>query len=124
MGYAVNSLKPLYQIPIEKTKIKPFERTWYGRELVDLFNNQADRPKGVHKFGKAPASASSGRIRKSSTASSPTGLPLDPGLVSEEYYVRRVGFDKFLLLHGEYFNLNAEIPANWYDLRSLISYVA
>ena len=120
MRYAGDDLKLLYQLPIEKIKLKAFDRTWHARELVELL----DGLENLESRQSELAELSIYDGQSTLVARSTVGLPLDPGLVSEEYYVRRVGFDRFLLLHGEYFNLNAENLTQWHDLRNLISCAA
>ena len=124
MRYAVNHLKSLYQLPIEQVKSKAFDRTWHGRELVELVENLEDRPNQDSGLGEVSSCDRSLGRQWSSVARPTVGLPLDPSLVAEEYYVRRVGFDRFRLLHGEYFNLNPDTLTHWHDLRSLISCAA
>ncbi|MEE8368840.1 MAG: hypothetical protein V3S30_11050 [Thermoanaerobaculia bacterium] len=124
MRFAVNHLKSLYQLPIEQVKSKPFDRTWHGRELVELVESLEDR--SDRDRGLAPVSSGDRWLghQWSSVARPSGGLLFDPSLVAEEYYVRRVGFDRFRLLHGEYFNLNPETLTHWHDLRSLFSCAA
>jgi hypothetical protein len=124
MKYADSNLRSLYKLPIEKIDSRPFERTWYGRELVDLIDGQGSDDRSQSLLAGTQSFDRSNGGRPSTLPVSPSKLPTDPGLISDEFYVRRIGYDRFLLLHGEYFNLNADTLAQWHDLRSLVSCAA
>ena len=120
MRYAGDKLKSLYQLPIENIKMKALDRTWHARELIELLDGLGNLENRHTELAELLVYDGRSTLIERSTV----GLPLDPSLVSEEYYVRRVGFDRFLLLHGEYFNLNVDTLTHWHDLRSLISCAA